>query len=90
MPDSRSPSSSGFLISEVETRHLYKDGDGDWIAQGLHIILGTYSEFETVLEEIGRPPDEVFRKPGGGRPEWVGQRGRGDPVLTSRFIELSG
>src|SRR3954469_10814030 len=38
----------------------YRDGDGDWIEQGLHIFLGTYSAFKTLLEEIGRPPDEVL------------------------------
>src|SRR5438270_4068101 len=38
----------------------YKDGDGDWIEQGLHLFLGTYSEFKALLTEIGRPPDEVL------------------------------
>jgi 15-cis-phytoene desaturase len=38
----------------------YRDGDGDWIEQGLHIFLGTYSAFKALLEEIGRPPDEVL------------------------------
>lgn len=38
----------------------YRDNDGDWVEQGLHIFLGTYSEFRTLLEEIGRPPGEVL------------------------------
>jgi 15-cis-phytoene desaturase len=38
----------------------YKDGDGDWVEQGLHIFLGTYSAFKALLDEIGRPPDEVL------------------------------
>jgi 15-cis-phytoene desaturase len=38
----------------------YRDGDGDWIEQGLHIFLGTYSAFRTLLAEIGRPPDEIL------------------------------
>src|SRR3954452_18342872 len=38
----------------------YRDGDGDWIEQGLHLFLGTYSAFKTLLDEIGRPPDEVL------------------------------
>src|SRR3954452_9456411 len=38
----------------------YRDGDGDWVEQGLHIFLGTYSAFKTLLDEIGRPPDEVL------------------------------
>jgi hypothetical protein len=33
----------------------YRDADGDWIEQGLHVFLGTYSEFKTLLDEIGRP-----------------------------------
>src|SRR3954452_3933738 len=38
----------------------YKDGDGDWIEQGLHIFLGTYSAFKSLLDEIGQPPDQVL------------------------------
>src|SRR4051812_40292462 len=38
----------------------YRDRDGDWVEQGLHIFLGTYSAFKTLLEEIGRPPDDVL------------------------------
>jgi 15-cis-phytoene desaturase len=38
----------------------YRDADGDWIEQGLHIFLGTYSAFKTLLREIGRPPDHVL------------------------------
>src|SRR4051794_32418875 len=38
----------------------YRDGDGDWIEQGLHIFLGTYSAFKSLLDEIGQPPDQVL------------------------------
>src|SRR4051794_41496939 len=38
----------------------YRDSDGDWIEQGLHIFLGTYSAFKALLDEIGCPPDEVL------------------------------
>jgi 15-cis-phytoene desaturase len=38
----------------------YRDHDGDWIEQGLHLFLGTYSEFKKLLEEIDRPPDDVL------------------------------
>lgn len=51
----------------------YKDAEGDWIEQGLHLFLGTYSEFKKILKEIGQAPDEVlfwmdeiqFRDPNG-------------------------
>jgi 15-cis-phytoene desaturase len=38
----------------------FRDADGDWIEQGLHLFLGTYSEFKQLLEEIGRPVDQVL------------------------------
>lgn len=38
----------------------YRDADGDWIEQGLHIFLGTYSAFKTLLDEIGQPPEKVL------------------------------
>ena len=38
----------------------YRDHEGDWVEQGLHLFLGTYSAFKTLLKEIGRPPDEVL------------------------------
>lgn len=38
----------------------YRDRHGDWIEQGLHLFLGTYSDFKKLLEEIGRPPGEVL------------------------------
>src|SRR5215207_8015322 len=38
----------------------YRDHDGDWIEQGLHLFLGTYSEFKKLLGEIGQPPDDVL------------------------------
>lgn len=58
---------AGFEVSLLEgLPHLggrastYRDDDGDWIEQGLHIFLGTYSAFKELLGEIGRPPDEVL------------------------------
>jgi 15-cis-phytoene desaturase len=38
----------------------FRDGDGDWIEQGLHLFLGTYSEFKKLLQEIGSRPDDVL------------------------------
>lgn len=38
----------------------YRDPDGEWVEQGLHLFLGVYSEFKTLLNEIGVPPDEVL------------------------------
>jgi len=38
----------------------FRDADGDWIEQGLHIFLGTYSEFKKLLREIDQPPDDVL------------------------------
>jgi 15-cis-phytoene desaturase len=38
----------------------YRDADGDWIEQGLHLFLGTYSAFKQLLEEVGQPPDEIL------------------------------
>jgi 15-cis-phytoene desaturase len=36
----------------------YRDDDGDWVEQGLHIFLGTYSEFKKLLDEIDQKPDD--------------------------------
>lgn len=38
----------------------FRDRDGEWIEQGLHLFLGAYSEFRKLLTEIGRPPDDVL------------------------------
>ncbi len=38
----------------------FRDADGDWVEQGLHLFLGVYSEFKTLLREIGRDPDETL------------------------------
>jgi Uncharacterized conserved protein len=38
----------------------YRDQDGDWIEQGLHLFLGTYSEFKKLMQEIGQFPEEVL------------------------------
>lgn len=38
----------------------FRDGDGDWVEQGLHLFLGTYSEFKKLLSEIGQSPDDVL------------------------------
>ncbi len=38
----------------------YRDPDGEWVEQGLHLFLGTYSEFKALLRSIGQAPDEVL------------------------------
>src|SRR5690606_9828412 len=38
----------------------FRDDDGDWIEQGLHLFLGTYSEFKKLLDEVGQQPDDVL------------------------------
>jgi 15-cis-phytoene desaturase len=38
----------------------YRDSDGDWVEQGLHVFFGTYSEFRKLLREIGQPVDRVL------------------------------
>jgi 15-cis-phytoene desaturase len=38
----------------------FRDADGEWIEQGLHLFLGVYSEFQALLREISRPPSEVL------------------------------
>jgi 15-cis-phytoene desaturase len=53
----------------------FRDDDGDWVEQGLHLFLGAYSEFRQLLREIGQPArkvlfwrDEVFfAEPNGPR-----------------------
>lgn len=37
----------------------FRDADGDWVEQGLHLFLGAYSEFKALLSGIGVPPDQV-------------------------------
>lgn len=58
---------AGFAVSIYEglpflggRASTFKDADGDWIEQGLHLFLGTYSEFKKLLTEIGQPPDDVL------------------------------
>jgi 15-cis-phytoene desaturase len=38
----------------------YRDADGEWIEQGLHLFLGAYTEFQKLLHEIGVAPDDVL------------------------------
>ncbi|WP_164103413.1 hydroxysqualene dehydroxylase [Candidatus Laterigemmans baculatus] len=38
----------------------YRDQDGEWVEQGLHIFLGVYSEFMTLLNEIGQFADDIL------------------------------
>lgn len=40
----------------------YRDADGDWIEQGLHIFLGAYSELRVLLRDVGVDPDAVLAK----------------------------
>gem|GEM_PF-4808527 len=37
----------------------FRDADGEWIEQGLQLFLGSYSEFRTLLIEIGRPAEDT-------------------------------
>lgn len=53
----------------------FRDLDGEWIEQGLHLFLGAYSEFRKLLREIGQRPGKilfwhdhiVFEEPAGPR-----------------------
>jgi 15-cis-phytoene desaturase len=53
----------------------FRDSDGDWIEQGLHVFFGIYSEFRKLLQEIDQPIDKVlfwhdqlcFEEPNGPR-----------------------
>lgn len=38
----------------------FRDSQGDWIEQGLHLFLGTYSEFKELLRRVGQPPDNIL------------------------------
>lgn len=38
----------------------YRDQDGEWVEQGLHLFLGVYSEFTTLLNEIGQFADDIL------------------------------
>ncbi|PTX94822.1 hypothetical protein DB346_22715 [Verrucomicrobia bacterium LW23] len=49
--------SAPFLGGRAST---FKDKDGDWIEQGLHIFLGAYSEFQKVLREIEVDSDIIL------------------------------
>lgn len=73
---------AGYPVTLVERFHVlggrantFRDDDGDWIEQGLHLFLGGYSEFRKVLRDIGQPAREVlfftdyvrFEQPNGPR-----------------------
>jgi 15-cis-phytoene desaturase len=38
----------------------FRDKDGDWVEQGLHLFVGTYSEFRQLLREIDQPANEIL------------------------------
>jgi 15-cis-phytoene desaturase len=38
----------------------YRDSDGDWVEQGLHLFFGTYSELKKLLREVGQEPDSIL------------------------------
>jgi 15-cis-phytoene desaturase len=38
----------------------FRDADGDWVEQGLHLFLGAYTEFKALLSSIGAHPDQVL------------------------------
>lgn len=58
---------AGFQVTVLESlpylggrAGTYRDADGDWVEQGLHLFHGAYSEFRALLRDIGRPPREVL------------------------------
>jgi len=38
----------------------FRDKEGDWVEQGLHLFIGVYSEFKALLRGIGRDPDKTL------------------------------
>ncbi|HYX39332.1 MAG TPA: FAD-dependent oxidoreductase [Oligoflexus sp.] len=57
----------GHQVTVLEGLHFlggrastYRDKDGDWVEQGLHLFLGTYSKFKELLQEIAQPPDQTL------------------------------
>ena len=58
---------AGFRVTLVEgmpflggRASTYRDSDGDWIEQGLHLFLGTYSELKSLLRGVGVDPDAAM------------------------------
>ena len=43
--------SESFLGGRAST---YRDDDGDWVEQGLHLFTGSYTEFQRLLRELDR------------------------------------
>lgn len=39
----------------------WRDEDGDWIEQGLHLYLGVYSELSALLADVGSPRERTLR-----------------------------
>lgn len=54
----------------------FRDADGDWVEQGLHLFFGVYSEFKQVLRDIGAPPEQTLF--------WMDQMRLQDPVGRAR------
>ncbi len=38
----------------------FRDADGDWVEQGLHLFIGVYSELKALLRDIGSGPDAAL------------------------------
>jgi 15-cis-phytoene desaturase len=38
----------------------YRDADGEWVEQGLHLFLGAYTEFKKLLQDVGVAPDDAL------------------------------
>lgn len=38
----------------------YRDADGEWVEQGLHLFLSAYSEFRKLLSDIGQPAENIL------------------------------
>jgi|GEM_PF-358627 len=57
----------GFAVSLIEAlpylggrASTFRDDDGDWVEQGLHIFLGVYAELRGLLRDVGQDPDDVL------------------------------
>lgn len=58
---------SGHGVTLIEARpylggraSTHRDEDGDWIEEGLHVVLGADTELRALVEEIGQSSREMF------------------------------
>ncbi|WP_257454065.1 hydroxysqualene dehydroxylase [Archangium lipolyticum] len=57
----------GFTVTVIEglpylggRASTFRDKDGDWVEQGLHLFLGVYSELKALLRDVGSEPDAAL------------------------------